>query len=74
MNLQFFSLGYLAELLIGKANGIGHAGSTLTLDNMLNLVKVRASNAILTSAGLPTDAVVNFNRLLWPFNAPTMRV
>jgi len=28
------------EILIGKANHIGHAMSTLSTDNMLNLIKV----------------------------------
>ncbi|PKS10362.1 hypothetical protein jhhlp_002113 [Lomentospora prolificans] len=34
------SIGYFAEVLVGKANHIGHAITTLTVDNMLNLIKV----------------------------------
>ena len=36
----FFAVGYFAELLLGKANNMGHAMSTLSLDNMYNIIKV----------------------------------
>ncbi|KAK0671586.1 hypothetical protein QBC41DRAFT_55166 [Cercophora samala] len=36
----FFSCGYLVEIIIMKYNGVGHAITTLTLDNMLILIKV----------------------------------
>ncbi|KAK3376143.1 integral membrane protein [Lasiosphaeria ovina] len=35
-----FCIGYLAEVLLGRDNGIGHAMSTLSLDNMYNLIKI----------------------------------
>ncbi|KXX78406.1 hypothetical protein MMYC01_205889 [Madurella mycetomatis] len=34
-----FCICYLAEIIIGKQNGIGHAMSELSLDNMLNQIK-----------------------------------
>ncbi|KAK2770465.1 integral membrane protein [Colletotrichum kahawae] len=34
-----FTLGYLAEVFVGKANHIGFASSQLSLDNMTNLPK-----------------------------------
>lgn len=37
---QLFSCGYLVEILIMKYNGVGHAITTLTVDNMLILIKV----------------------------------
>ncbi|KAK4664784.1 uncharacterized protein QC763_506330 [Podospora pseudopauciseta] len=35
-----FSCGYLVEIIIMKYNGVGHAITTLTVDNMLILIKV----------------------------------
>jgi len=37
---KLLSCGYLIEVLVGKANGIGHAMGTLSMDNMTNLIKV----------------------------------
>ncbi|KAK0620834.1 integral membrane protein [Immersiella caudata] len=36
----FFCVAYLVEILLTKNNGIGHAITTLSLDNMLNLIKI----------------------------------
>ncbi|KAK4455337.1 hypothetical protein QBC34DRAFT_67050 [Podospora aff. communis PSN243] len=35
-----FCVAYLAQILLAKENGIGHAITTLSLDNMLNLIKI----------------------------------
>lgn len=36
----FFCVGYLAEILIGRANNMGHTMMTISLDNMYNIIKV----------------------------------
>ena len=36
----FFSVCYLAEILVGRANNMGHTMDTISLDNMLNIIKV----------------------------------
>lgn len=39
----FFSCGYFVEIILAKIEGIGFAMSTLTLDNMLNIIKITLS-------------------------------
>ncbi len=39
----FFAVGYLAEIMVGRANHMGHTMDLLTLDNMLNIIKVPTS-------------------------------
>ena len=34
-----FSIGYMAEILVAKANHIGFPASTLTVENMTNILK-----------------------------------
>ncbi|GAB1316548.1 hypothetical protein MFIFM68171_06758 [Madurella fahalii] len=38
-----FCICYLAEIVVGKQNGMGHAMSVLSMDNMLNIIKVTLS-------------------------------
>lgn len=37
---MILSMGYFAEVMVGRANHIGFSITTLTVDNMLNLIKV----------------------------------
>ena len=36
---QLFSCGYFAEIIILKYNGAGHVMTSLTVNNMLNIIK-----------------------------------
>lgn len=48
-----FCIAYLVEILLGKANGIGHAMSELSLDNMLNLLKASLAQDSSCSSRVP---------------------
>lgn len=65
-----FCVGYLVEVLLLRENGAGHAITTLSMDNMLNLIKVRPpSSAVLQSCVLQVLTVVTRSR--WQFRART---
>ncbi len=56
---MFFSVCYLAEILVGRANNMGHTMDTLSLDNMLNIIKV-LSHLLLAQLRLDGQACLGF--------------
>lgn len=40
IDIQTLTLGYMAEILVARSNGIGFAATTLGFDQMVSLLKV----------------------------------